>query len=122
MFFISALALAGLPPFSGFPGKLLLFEGGLQAGLYGLTGIAVLSSLLMLYSVLRIFIQAFWGEPPAGVTRRPYAVNGLLIPAGILFVFIIVMGVGAEGMFQLTSRAGDILLHPNIYIDAVLKE
>lgn len=48
--------------------------------------------------------------------------NGLLIPAGILFVFIIVMGVGAEGMFQLTSRAGDILLHPNIYIDAVLKE
>jgi multicomponent Na+:H+ antiporter subunit D len=101
---------------------LLLFEGGLQASLYGLTGIAVLSSLLMLYSVLRIFIQAFWGEPPAGAVRRPYAVNGLLIPAGILFVFIIAMGVGAEGMFQLTSRAGDILLHPNIYIDAVLKE
>ncbi|WJH29831.1 Na+/H+ antiporter subunit D [Paenibacillus sp. CC-CFT742] len=122
MFFISALALAGIPPFSGFPGKLLLFEGGLQAGLYGLTGIAVLSSLLMLYSVLRIFIQAFWGEPPAGIVRRPYAVNGLLIPAGILFIFIIVMGLGAEGMFQLTSRAGDILLHPNIYIDAVLKE
>ncbi|SEK29772.1 Na+/H+ antiporter subunit D [Paenibacillus sp. OK003] len=122
MFFISALALAGIPPFSGFPGKLLLFEGGLQAGLYGLTGIAVLSSLLMLYSVLRIFIQAFWGEPPAGAVRRPYAVNGLLIPAGILFVFIIAMGVGAEGMFQLTSRAGDILLHPNVYIDAVLKE
>ncbi|RAJ00733.1 multisubunit sodium/proton antiporter MrpD subunit [Paenibacillus pabuli] len=122
MFFISALALAGIPPFSGFPGKLLLFEGGLQAGLYGLTGIAVLSSLLMLYSVLRIFIQAFWGEPPTGAVRRPYAVNGLLIPAGILFVFIIAMGVGAEGMFQLTSRAGDILLHPNVYIDAVLKE
>lgn len=122
MFFISALALAGIPPFSGFPGKLLLFEGGLQTGLYGLTGIAVLSSLLMLYSVLRIFIQAFWGEPPAGVVRRPYPVNGLLIPAGILFIFIIVMGVGAEGMFQLTSRAGDILLHPNLYIDAVLKE
>ncbi|MEN1984661.1 Na+/H+ antiporter subunit D [Paenibacillus hubeiensis] len=120
MFFVSALALAGIPPFSGFPGKLLLFEGGLEAGLYGLTGIAVLSSLLMLYSVLRIFIQAFWGEPPKGSIRRPYAVNGLLIPAGVLFVFILSMGIGAEGMFRLTARAGDILLHPNIYIDAVL--
>lgn len=46
--------------------------------------------------------------------------NGLLIPAGVLFVFILSMGIGAEGMFRLTARAGDILLHPNIYIDAVL--
>lgn len=35
MFFVAALALAGVPPLSGFPGKLMLFEGALPRGCTG---------------------------------------------------------------------------------------
>ncbi|OXM16110.1 proton-conducting transporter membrane subunit [Paenibacillus herberti] len=66
MFLVAALAAAGIPPLSGFGGKLLLLQGGLQAQSYVLTAISLFSSLIVLYTLVRLFIKAFWGEQPAG--------------------------------------------------------
>ena len=123
MFFITTLALAGVPPLSGFPGKLMLFEGGLDAGLYVLTAIAVIASFIMLYSLLRVFIYAFFGSDKTihgGTTQ--ISVNRLLAPAGFLFILIIGIGVFAEVLYPAISTAAHVLIDPNLYINNVLKE
>ncbi|MFD1137494.1 Na+/H+ antiporter subunit D [Paenibacillus urinalis] len=122
MFFVAALALAGVPPLSGFPGKLMLFEGGIAAGLYGLTTIAVIASFLMLYSLLRIFIYAFWGKGQTIHTDEPhYSINRMLIPAGGLFVIVIGMGLFAEALYPSFSTAAHVLIDPSLYVNKVLK-
>ena len=62
MFFVTALAIIGVPPLSGFVGKLLIVEGGLASEQYLLTGIGLASSLFVILSLIRIFMNAFWGE------------------------------------------------------------
>lgn len=59
MFFSVTFALVGVPPLSGFTGKLLIIQGGFASGHYLWTGIALASSLIVLYSLMRVFIGAF---------------------------------------------------------------
>jgi multicomponent Na+:H+ antiporter subunit D len=120
MFFIAALVLAGIPPFSGFIGKYLLLRGAFDEEHYIAAGIGLLSSLLILFSVIRIFIGAFWGEvkeePKEKVSRSGLTASGILIAISIL------LGVGAEWFYPYIQSAADNLIDPQIYIDFVLKE
>ena len=55
--------LAGIPPFSGFLGKLGLLQGGIELGTplaWVLLGGAVTTSLLTLLAVARVWNRAFW--------------------------------------------------------------
>src|SRR5690606_4868152 len=61
-FFITILALAGLPPLSGFLGKMLIAQGALANGSYLLLALGIFSSFVALYSLLRVFMHSFWGE------------------------------------------------------------
>ncbi|GMA39275.1 Na+/H+ antiporter subunit D [Mobilicoccus caccae] len=66
LFFVPALNLAGIPPFSGFLGKVGIFQGGVQEGgwlSYLVIASAVLTSLLTLYAVARVWARAFWQRP-----------------------------------------------------------
>src|SRR5699024_3608823 len=54
LLFIAAFVLAGIPPFSGFIGKLLLLRGAFINGEVWIVIIALLTSLLILYSVMKI--------------------------------------------------------------------
>ncbi len=68
LFFIPMLNLGGIPPFSGFLGKVGLFTAGaaLQTpGAYWLIGIGALVSLLTLYALARAWVLAFWRPKPA---------------------------------------------------------
>ncbi|MFF2889217.1 Na+/H+ antiporter subunit D [Paenibacillus sp. NPDC057967] len=126
MFFVTALAIAGIPPFSGFAGKMMIIRGGFAAEHYLLAALSVASSFVVLYSLIRIFMAAFWGEErTVSVETTPgmasdYRIK-LLSGAG-LFVLVIAMGLGAEWVFGFVSEAGQTLVQPAIYIDAVLKE
>ncbi len=66
LFLIPGLNLAGIPPFSGFIGKVALFRAGFADGTWlDFTVIAAgtLTSLLTLYVVARTWNFAFWREP-----------------------------------------------------------
>ncbi|WP_149956144.1 Na+/H+ antiporter subunit D [Zafaria cholistanensis] len=75
LFFIPAMNLAGIPPFSGFLGKLGLIQGGVELGTplgWVLVGGSVATSLLTLLAVARVWNRAFWrkaedAENPAPV-------------------------------------------------------
>ncbi|MEI7026201.1 Na+/H+ antiporter subunit D [Paenibacillus sp. y28] len=122
MCFISALAVAGIPPLSGFTGKLLLLRGGLQEQYYGLTAISLASSLIVLYSLIRVFMHAFWGEEKPRALAAPLPGGRSSIPAAGLCLMVVMMGLGSEQVYQFVSEAGNTLLQPAFYINAVLKE
>ena len=64
-FFVGLLSLVGIPPFSGFVGKLMLVSAGLDAG-RGVTAALVLgASLVSLWALLRVWDAWFWGAPTA---------------------------------------------------------
>jgi multicomponent Na+:H+ antiporter subunit D len=79
LFFVPAMNLAGVPPFSGFIGKLGLLQAGVADGSQlALTVVAggVVTSLLTLLAVVRVWTRAFWrpaGQEPLADTAAAAA-------------------------------------------------
>lgn len=66
LFFIPAMNLAGIPPLSGFLGKVGLLQAGLAEGSWlalVLVAGGTLTSLLTLYAVAKTWALAFWRSP-----------------------------------------------------------
>ncbi|MDX6153362.1 Na+/H+ antiporter subunit D [Marinococcus sp. PL1-022] len=120
MFFISALALAGVPPLGGFPGKLMLVVGGAEAGHYIVVAVMMVASLLVLYSVIRIFLQGFLGEPMLTHAEQHGSIKAQMPPIVFLVALSAFMGFGAEIMYPLVESAAETLINPRAYIEAVL--
>ncbi|WP_240376522.1 Na+/H+ antiporter subunit D [Bacillus piscicola] len=122
LFFVAVLALVGIPPLSGFIGKLMLIEGGAERGQYWIIAAMMVSSLLVLYSMIRIFLNGFYGEIKLERADQHGTTKGLLLPCSLLIAVSALIGLGAEVLYPFVSTAAETLLNPEIYIDAVLKE
>jgi len=124
LFFLPAMALAGLPPFSGFWAKLTLVRAGLETSDYVIVGVSLVVSVLTLFSMTKIWAEAFWEDYPDGdpdtafspVTNR----FSLLAPTVTLAALTLIMGIGAEPVLKLAQEAAAQLLDPTLYIRAVL--
>ncbi|MEU8762349.1 Na+/H+ antiporter subunit D [Streptomyces sp. NPDC048659] len=67
LWFVPAMNLAGIPPMSGFLGKLGLMRAGAADGgtaAYVLLGAAAVTSLLTLYAMAKVWNLAFWRAAP----------------------------------------------------------
>lgn len=122
-FFVAALSLAGIPPLSGFFGKLLIVSGGMDEGELFAPILVLLSSLFVLFSVMKIFMYGFWGEAKREYDGplAPFA-KRLVIPVFLLLAVSVAYGFGAEWIHPYITQAIEPLVSPEIYIDAVLKE
>jgi len=121
LFLISAMALAGLPPLSGFFGKLMLVVAGLQAGHHAVVAAALGVSLLTLFSMTKIWAQAFWKADPEGSSPPPLRQAGTLwAPIVLLAALSILMGLFIGPIYDLVLEAAEQLLNPAGYIHAVL--
>jgi len=129
LFLIPALSLAGIPPFSGFWGKLLVIDASLQAEHYALAGIALAVGLLTLYSMIKIWLEAFWkpvpeegsaygGAVPVTLSRLRFAV--MLTPIVGLAAMTMTIGIWTEPFVALAGDAAAQLLDPRAYIAAVM--
>jgi len=126
LFLIPALSLAGIPPLSGFFAKLSLVQAGLGAGQYAIVAAALAVGLLTLFSMTKIWGEAFWKPMPhdadtGAAPRLPAAgqTRPLLLPIGVLAVLTVAIGLGAERVFTLAMGAAEQLLHREEYIRAV---
>lgn len=119
LFFLTTLSLAGIPPLSGFLGKLYIGQGAVEAGSYVLLALAFLSGMLVLYSLLRIFMNTFWGETIISEEDEVPLKKGLLIPCVLLGIATIALGIGAESILVYVEDAAYTLMNPDVYIDAV---
>jgi multicomponent Na+:H+ antiporter subunit D len=120
LFLLSALALAGVPPLSGFVGKILILQGGIEQGHYVMAVIGLLTSLLVLYSVLKIFVQSFWGETLLSEGEEHDSGKSALLPGIVLSVLIVGLGLGADWVLGYIEIAVESMMDPSIYINAVL--
>lgn len=120
MFFIAALSVSGIPPLSGFIGKLFVTKGTFESGLFWLGGIGLFTSLMVLYSVMKIFVNVFWGYTDRTEDKEKGSEKGLLLPIGILTILTIAIGLGVEGIHEYVDLAAAGLMNPEIYIKAVL--
>ena len=144
LYLVPALNLGGIPPFSGFLGKLGLFEAGLATGdpLAAASVVAgALVSLLTLYALMRVWSRVFWGkapEPdseavpdrasadeaaalaPAAVAVRARSIPKLMTTGTVgLVLATVALTVAAGPIYAYSARAA-VDLAPAGYIEAVL--
>jgi multicomponent Na+:H+ antiporter subunit D len=124
LFAIPALSLAGLPPLSGFWGKLVVAQSGFEAGAAWLAAVALAVGLLTLYSMLKIWTEAFWKKVPDGAPVAS-GLDGttrwlMLTPVACLAAVTMAIGLVTEPFAALALAAGEQLAGREAYIAAVL--
>ena len=120
LFIAAALALAGFPPFSGFWGKFFLVRAGIEDGgwlNFLVVGVALVTSFLTLYSMIKIWQNTYWGPP---VQRATASVWGMVIPTAMLVGLTIFMGVYPQLLSDFSMETARQLIDPQIYVQAVL--
>lgn len=122
LFFLPAMALAGLPPFSGFWAKLTLVRAGLETTDYAIVAVSLAVSVLTLFSMTKIWAEAFWKDHPTDHDLSSPLLNrrALLLPTVTLAALTLLMGLVAEPVLDLADAAAAQLLDPAGYIAAVL--
>ncbi|MFK7789971.1 MAG: proton-conducting transporter membrane subunit [Phycisphaeraceae bacterium] len=126
LFFIAAMSLVGLPPLSGFFGKMVIIREGFAEGMWYLGIIGLVTGAITLLSMLKIWSYGYWNPDQAPVTNKPEAVMASSKPAyaaiTVLVVCALFLGLGAEAVYKVANRAGAQLENPQQYITAVLGE
>jgi multicomponent Na+:H+ antiporter subunit D len=125
LFLIPAFSLAGVPPLSGFWAKFALIRAGLETQSYLVVAVALLVSLLTLYSMTKIWAEVFWKAAP--VTAPPHEYDNpplshlayMLTPIVILALITMTIGLFPEPFFNLAIATAEQLLNPAEYIRAV---
>lgn len=85
--------------------------------------IALGSSFLVLYSLIKVFRLAFWGDDPEIVVPKARAgMKGTSAVAAVLLLLVIMMGLKSEAVYTYVSQAGEVLATPALYIESVMKE
>ncbi len=79
LFLVPALSLVGIPPLSGFWAKLMVLQEALAQGRYAWAALALAVSVLTLYSMVKIWMEAFWKRHPDDRWQPPAATR--LAPA-----------------------------------------
>jgi multicomponent Na+:H+ antiporter subunit D len=116
---IPIFSLAGVPPLSGFLGKLAILEGTFEAGAYWVGALVLLVGLLTLLSMGRAWADVFW-SPAADARELAPPGTASLVTIAAMSLLTIAMTIGAEPLFEFTSRSAQQLLHPDEYVRAVL--
>lgn len=119
MFAVSALSLAGLPPFSGFFAKLSLLEAGIGSGHLIVVGVALAVSFLTLFSMAKLWNEVFWKAAPGGSVSVARSGTSEYLPVVALTVLILLLAIGAEPALALTARAAEQILDSAGYLEAV---
>lgn len=120
-FAVTMIASAGLPPLSGFVGKLGMVQGLLEGAdgnrwFWAFVALLFLSGFATLVTTLRIGIRTFWGTE--AVPPRILALE--FAPILLLVGLLVFLSVKAEVMLGYMADTTDALLRPAIYADGVL--
>ncbi|MFD1722551.1 Na+/H+ antiporter subunit D [Amnibacterium endophyticum] len=141
LFLLPALNLGGIPPFSGFLGKLGLLEAGVSRNdplAFTVVGVAVGTSLLTLYPLVRVWNLSFWRpaeqvaqgsrltdqlheDPyrPAEVATRALA-RPMVWATGGMVALGLLLTVLAGPLYDYSSNAGATLQNWSVYVEGVL--
>ncbi len=121
-FFIIAMSLVGLPPTSGFYGKLAVIRESLGERFIAAGIVAMVVGGFTLLAVLRVWGHLFWGEERGNVDGRLRpADRSAKLAVGTLVAASLSLGLVAQPAYRLAAQAGADLADPTRYIEAVLQ-
>ena len=96
---VAFLSTAGIPPLSGFWSKLIIIVAVWKAGFHGYAAIAILASLLTLAYFLSMQRRVFFGKLADGFAGLKEAGPWIIIPALILMLITVGLGLGFPWLF-----------------------
>lgn len=124
-FIVMVFAIGGVPPFSGFPGKVLIFQGAIQNGNYIGLALMILTSLLAMYSLFRVMFVMYFGDTDGEEVKFkeiPPHRKGIL---GILVAVVLAMGIAAPVVLKVTDNATNLNMKEYVFqenVNSHLKE
>jgi len=141
LFFVGAMNLGGIPPFSGFLGKVALFQAGVQEGgaiIWVVIAAGAATSLLTLYALARTWNMAFWRprkdvlayssatlaalqeDPEDEGTVLKKTVSPLMVgTTTAMLLLTLSLTLFAGPLFDVSVRAAGNITDPSTYINAV---
>lgn len=147
LYLVPALNLGGIPPFSGFLGKVMLIEAGAQDGsatAWILVAGSIITSLLTLYTMILVWSKAFWrdrSDAPEGdtVLAQPAALRertqmvaiaerddvgrmplGMVMPTALLVLASVGVTILAGPLSNVATEAASNVANVDEYRAAVL--
>ena len=124
-FFVGALALVGIPPLSGFFGKMLVFDAAGRASAAGIAGsnlalgVALVGAILTIAYFSRAWNRGFWGDPPL-LVRKGSAEFPLVAVVVALALAIVALGIGFDVVMRAAEAGAEAALDRQGYVEAVL--
>lgn len=118
-FTVCAMVLAGLPPLSGFVGKLAMLTALLELArpaAWGLFGLLIVSGLLAAVALMRAGIRHFWVAQDRPAPRLRVVET---LPIAGLLLALLALVWQAEAVLGYMRETADALHAPGHYIDAV---
>jgi len=106
LFAIPALSLAGIPPLSGFWAKFMVVDASFQGEAAWLAAVALFVGLLTIFSMSKIWIEAFWKEHPRAVRARPVPAV-MLVPIAALGIITLAIGFNPEPLVAFSNLAAE---------------
>jgi len=122
LFAIPALSLAGIPPLSGFWAKFMVIDASFRGGAAWLAGVGLFVGLLTVFSMSKIWIEAFW-KPPSFERRHVRRVPlPMLVSIAALGAITVWIGLQPEALVQFSQQAAASLVDPAGYQAATFAE
>lgn len=119
LFLVPALALAGMPPFSGFWPKLMLVRAAIEANSGWLAAAVLAMGLLTLIAMARLWAEAVWASA-ADATAPVTTPATMRAPLAILALLILAGGVWAGPLVSFATGLAAQIQDPAAYLAAVL--
>ncbi len=120
LFLIPALSLGGIPPLSGFFAKLIVTMEGLRLAEWIAVGVALVVGLLTLFSMTKIWAEAFWKADPNNAGLKQHVPAAILIPIGLFCMATLILSFAPQTLLAAADKAAASLVNREHYINAVL--
>jgi NADH-quinone oxidoreductase subunit N len=98
-------SMAGIPPLSGFFGKLYVFLAAVQGGMWTLAVIGVLTSVIGAYYYIRIVKVMYFDAPVEPFDSRPASLSFVAAATGVLTALFFVFPAPIVGAAQAAAKA-----------------
>lgn len=105
---VMMFSLAGIPPMAGFFGKLFVFRAAIESGLYGLSIIGVLASVVGAFYYLRI-VKVMYLDAPAEESNDAMPTE-LSVVSGVFAAFALFFFIYPAPVIDMSANAGKALL------------